>query len=81
MAAKNAPAVQHQAMDLAGRDDPCRSRYGVFDGLGVGGDEAVIFGLIIDFICRLLLIGLGVVVVGFILTVIVLMIGEKRKWW
>ena len=41
----------------------------------------MIFGLIIDFICRLLLIGLGVVVVGFIVTVIVLMIGEKRKWW
>jgi len=41
----------------------------------------MLFGLLIDYICRITLIGLAVIVVGFIVSVIILSIGEKRNWW
>ena len=41
----------------------------------------MLFGFIIDFLCKFVLIGLAVVVVGFVLAVAILMIGEKMKWW
>ena len=41
----------------------------------------MLFGYLIDYICRIILVGLAVVIVCFVISCIILMIGEKRKWW
>ena len=41
----------------------------------------MLFGLLIDYICRIFLAVLGVIVLAFIVTTIVIIIGEKNKWW
>ncbi len=41
----------------------------------------MLFGLLIDFICRLILVALAVGVVFFVIVMAVLMIGEKMNWW
>lgn len=41
----------------------------------------MLFGLIIDYFCRILLTGLAVGVAAFVVSCAVILIGEKMKWW
>ena len=41
----------------------------------------MLFGFLIDFICKFVLWFLAVVVIGFFLSCVILIIGEKMKWW
>ena len=81
MAAQDASTVQHSTMGDADRLAAGNGRPYLRDDMGIGSGDKVIFGLIIDFICRLFLVGLAIVVYGFVITIIVLAIGEKNNWW
>ena len=41
----------------------------------------MLFGYLIDYFCKILLIGLAVGVIGFFAACVILMVGEKMKWW
>ena len=41
----------------------------------------MLFGYLIDYFCNILLAGLAVGVIGFFAVCIILIVGEKMKWW
>ena len=43
--------------------------------------RVMLFGYLIDFLCEIIVAGLLVVAVGLFVSFIIIMIGEKMKWW
>ena len=41
----------------------------------------MLFGMIIDFFCKIVLVCLAVIAVACVIAAVVLMIGEIRDWW
>ena len=41
----------------------------------------MLFGYLIDFFCKMVLVVLAVLAIGFFASCIILIIGEKMKWW
>jgi len=41
----------------------------------------MLFDYLIDLLCTIVVIGLGVIALGCFVAAIVLIIGEERKWW
>ena len=41
----------------------------------------MVIGYLIDGICNLVLKGIAIIAVAFVVSCIVILIGEKTKWW
>ena len=41
----------------------------------------MLFEYLIDFICKIVLVGLAAGTIGFFVSCVVLIIGEKAGWW